>query len=227
MWNLLETSLYTAGSYIGRQDILRQFRASRAKVHEPLKAYFTKLGNYRIQLDQTDDAITDRNFRTHIFTALPTKYAMISMVLKYRRPLPTSEEAMPDLLEVVNTASLTKELGDASTGAALLSQRGGYRGHDGCGGCAGHGGSGGTGNSHESKCTYCKIDSHTTDACRKRKRAQEGGNNGNDERICFQCGLPGHIKVECVSYKRIKEWWRVKKATATAALATTGDCDPF
>jgi hypothetical protein len=31
MWNVLETSLDTAGSYIGRQDILRQFRACRPK----------------------------------------------------------------------------------------------------------------------------------------------------------------------------------------------------
>jgi hypothetical protein len=45
--------------------------------------------------------------------------------------------------------------------------------------------------------------------------------------ICFQCGLPGHVKVDCVFYKRKKEWWKVKRATATAALATTGDCDPF
>jgi hypothetical protein len=74
--------------------------------------------------------------------------------------------------------------------------------------------------SHESKCTYCKIDSHITDACRKRKRAQEGGNSGgNNKCICYQCGLPGHVKVNCVAYKRVKEWWRVKKATARAALA--------
>ena len=241
MWNTLETSLDTAGSYIGRQDILRQFRACRPKEDEPLKAYFTKLSNYRTQLDHTDDAITDRDFRTQIFTSLPSQYAMILMVLKHRRPLPTPEEAMHDLLEEETTTGLTKELGDASTGAALLSQRGGYRGRgrgrggrSGRGGRGGNvgnggsGGSGGSGDSHESKCTYCKIDSHTTDACRKRKRAQEGGNSGgNDERICYQCGLPGHVKVDCVSYKRIKEWWRVKKATATAALATTGDCDPF
>jgi len=127
---------------------------------------------------------------------------------------------MHDLLEEETTASLTKELGDATTGAALLSQRGGYRGR---GGRSGRGGRGGTGDSHESMCTYCKIASHTTDACRKRKRAQEGGNN--DERICFQSGLPGHVKVDCVSFKHIKEWWRGKKATATAALATTGDCN--
>jgi len=238
MWNTLETSLDTTGSYIGRQDILRQFRACRPKQDEPLKAYFTKLSYYCIQLDHTDDAITDQDFRTHIFTSLPSQYAMISMVLKHRRPLPTPEEAMHDLLEEETTASLTKELGDASTGAALFSQRGGYRGRGrgrGCGrggrrgrgGRGEHGGNGGSGNSHESKCTYCKIDSHTTDACRKRKRAQKGGNNGNDERICFQCGLSGHVKVDCVSYKRIKEWWKVKKATATAALATTGYCDPF
>jgi len=55
MWNTLETSLDTAGSYVGRQDILRQFRACRPKEDEPLKAYFTKLSNYRTQLDHTDE----------------------------------------------------------------------------------------------------------------------------------------------------------------------------
>jgi len=231
MWNTLETSLDTAGSYIGRQDILRQFRDCRSKDDEPLKTYSTKLSHYRIQVDRTDDAVTDRDFRTEIFTSLPSQYAMIFMVLKHRRPLPTPEEAMHDLLEEETTASFTKELGDASTGASLFTQHGGYRGRGrgrGRAGRGGHGGSSGTRDSHESKCTYCKIDSHITDACRKRKRAQEGGNNGgNDERICFQCGLPGHVKVDCVSYKRIQEWWKVKKATATAALAMTGDCDPF
>jgi hypothetical protein len=73
-----------------------------------------------------------------------------------------------------------------------------------------------------------KIDSHTTDACRKWKCAQEGGNSrGNNERICYQCGLPCHVKVDYVAYKRVREWWRVKKATTRAALATAGDCDPL
>jgi len=232
VWNTLETSLETAGSHIGRHDILGQFPACRPKEDEPLKAYITKLSNYRTQLNHTDDAITNRDFRTQIFTSLWSQYAMILMLLKYRRPLPTPEEAMHDLLEEETTTGLTKELADASTGAALFSQCGGYRcrgralgGCGGRGGRGGGGGSGGSGDSHESKCTYCNIDSHTTDACRKRKRAQEGGNN--DERICFQCGLPGHVKVDCISYTRIKESWEVKKATVTGALATTGDCDPF
>jgi hypothetical protein len=132
MWNTLQTSLDTTGSYIGKQDILCQFCACRPKEDEPLKTYFTKLSNYRIQLDHTDDAITDRDFRTQIFTSLPSQYAMILMVLKHRRPLPTPEEAMHDLLEEVTTASLTKELGNPSRVAAHVSRRGGYHGR-GCG----------------------------------------------------------------------------------------------
>jgi len=69
------------------------------------------------------------------------------------------------------------------------------------------------------------IDSHTTDAWRKRKRAQEEGNN--DECISFECRLPVHVKVDCISYKHKKERWKLKIATTTAALATTGDCNPF
>ena len=128
MWNTLETSLDTTRSYVGRQDILRQFRACRSKDDEPLKAYFTKLSNYCIQLNHTNDAITDQDFRTQIFTSLPSQYAMILMIQKHRRPLPSPEEAMHDLSEEQTTASLAKEHGDASTWAALSSQRGGYCG---------------------------------------------------------------------------------------------------
>jgi len=162
MCNTLEMSLHTTGSYIGRQDILRQFRACRPKEDETLKMYITKLSNYHIQLDHTDDAVTDRDLRTQIFTSLPSQYAMILMVLKHRRPSPTPKEAMHDLLEEETTASLTKELGDASMGAALSAQRGAYRGrgrglgHGGRGGRGrraehgGHSGHGGTGDSQES-----------------------------------------------------------------------------
>jgi hypothetical protein len=50
---------------------------------------------------------------------------MILMVLKHRKLLPTPEEAMHDLLEEETITDFTKELGDASTGAALFPQCGG------------------------------------------------------------------------------------------------------
>jgi len=199
MWNTLETSLDTAGSYIGRQHILCQFRACHPNEDEPLKAYFTNHSKYHTQLDHTDDAITDRNVRTQLFTSLASQYAMILMVLNHWRPLPKPEQAMHDLLEEETTTGAIKELGAASRGATLFSQSGVNCGR-GCGGHGGHsarGGSGGRGDSYESKCTYCKIDSQTTAACRKRKHGQEEENN--NERICFQCALPHHVKVDCIS----------------------------
>ena len=81
MWNVLESSLVTAGLYIGREDMLPQFRGWRPKENEPVKTDFTKLSNYHIQLDHTDDAITDPDFRTQLFTAVPSQYVMVLMVL--------------------------------------------------------------------------------------------------------------------------------------------------
>jgi len=83
MWNTLETSLDTTGSYIGSQDIVCQFRACRPKEDEPINAYFTNLCNNHIQLVHTNDAITYRNFHMQIFTSLPSQYVMILMVLQH------------------------------------------------------------------------------------------------------------------------------------------------
>jgi len=237
MWNVPEASLDTARSYIGRQYILRQFHPCRPSEDEPLKEYFTKISNYPTQWDYTNNAITNRDIHTQIVALLPSQYAIILMVLMHRRPWPTPEEPMYDLLEEESTPSINNELGDASMGTALFIKRGGYHvrsqghglgGYCGCGGHCEHGGSNGTGDSHESKCTYWKIDRHATDVCRKWKYAQEGANNrGNAEVIFSQCRLPGHVKVECIFYKSILEWWKVMKATSIAALATTRDCNPF
>jgi len=152
---------------------------------------------------------------------------MILMVLQDRMPLPMPKEAMHDLLEEETTANVTKQLWDISMGATLLTQCVGYHGHGsgGCGRRSGHSGNSGTGDSHNRKCTHCQIVSHTTDAGRKWECALEGGNNNN--RICFQYGLPEYVKLNWVSYKRYKVWWKVKKPTPTAALITTRDCDPF
>jgi len=66
MWKTLESSLDTAASYISTQNTFRQFGAYWPKDNEHLEAYFTKRSNYRMQLHNTNNAITDRDFRTQI-----------------------------------------------------------------------------------------------------------------------------------------------------------------
>jgi len=73
LWNTVETSLDTAGTYVGRQGNLRQFHACRLKEDEQFKAYFPKLSNYDIYLDHTHNAITNRDFCTQLFTSLPSQ----------------------------------------------------------------------------------------------------------------------------------------------------------
>jgi len=128
--------------------------------------------------------------------------------------------------EYAERTTLTKEIGDASTGAALYS-RGGNRGR----GRRSDGRRSGRGNGRQKqKCTYCKMDNHTTEACGKRKRTEndngDTNTSRNDERTCYHCGLTGHFKTDCIHFKRARDQRnKVNKGTASASLATAGDRD--
>jgi hypothetical protein len=96
------------------------------------------------------------------------------------------------------------------------------------------------------------MDNHTTEACGKRKHAENDTNTGgtntggtntggtntggtntggtntsrNDERTCYHCGLSGHFKSDCIHFKRARDQRnKVNKGTASASLATAGDRD--
>jgi len=140
---------------------------------------------------------------------------------------------MDAIRKYAERTTLTKEIGDASTGAAVYS-RGGNRGRGGQGG--GYGGGRGD-RRQKHKCTYCKMDNHTTEACGKRKHSENDTNTGrtntgstntsrNDERTCYHCGLSGHYKADCIRFKRARDQRKnVNNGTASASLATAGDCD--
>ena len=55
-------------------------------------------------------------------------------------------------------------------------------------------GSGSAGN--KKSCTFCKLDGHTTDACRKKKKA---------EVVCHTCKQKGHYASECKSKEEARE----------------------
>ena len=176
--------------------------------------------------------------KTHIFTTLSNSYETTILILEQRIPAPMAQQCMDAICKYAERTTLTKEIRDASTGAALYS-RGGNCGRGGQGGGRG----GGRGNGRQKhKCTYCKMHNHTTEACGKRKHAENdtntastntggtttGGTNTsrNDERTCYHCGLSGHFKSDCIHFKRARDQRnKVNKGTASASLATAGDRD--
>ena len=81
--------------------------------------------------------------------------------------------------EYAEQMTLTKDIGAASTGAALYSC-GGNRDHGRGRGGQGGGRGGGRGNGRQKhKGTYCKMDNYTTEACGKRKHSENDTNTGD------------------------------------------------
>jgi hypothetical protein len=120
----------------------------------------------------------------HIFTSLSNSYETTIQILEQRIPAPTAQQCMNAIREYAERTTLTQEIGDAATGAAR-SSRGGNSGC-GCGrGCCAQGGvqGGGRGNGRQKhKCTFCKMDNHTSEAWRKRKRTENDTGDTNTSR---------------------------------------------
>ena len=76
--------------------------------------------------------------KTHIFTTLSNSYETTIQILQQQIPAPTAQQCMDAIREYAERTTLTKEIGDASTGVALYSG-GGNRG---CGGKSGGRGGG-------------------------------------------------------------------------------------
>jgi hypothetical protein len=229
MWEALRDRLDNASTKLGRTQVLRKFTASRPSPDETVTQYFTKLIAFRKKLIGTTENITDDAMKTHIFTTLSKSYETTIQILEQRIPAPTAQQCIDAIRKYAERTTLTNEIGEASTGAALYS-RGGNRGHGsgrGRGGRAGARG-GGRGNGRlKHKETYCKMDNHTTETCRQRKHAESDTNTSrNDERTCYHCGLTGHFKADCVHFKRARDQRnKVNKGTASGSLATAGDRD--
>jgi len=237
MWETLRNRLDNTSTKLSRTQVLRKFTAARPSPDETVTPYFTKLIAFRKKLIGTTENITDDAMKTHIFTTLSNSYETTIQILEQQIPAPTAQQCMDAFLEYAEQTTLTQEIGDASTGAALYS----CGGNRGCGSGRGRGGrggrrGGGRGNGcQKQKCTYCKMDNHTTEACRKRKHTETDTNTGskniggtntsrNDERICCHCGLSGHFKSHCIHFKRAWDQ-RNKVNKGTALLATAGDRD--
>jgi hypothetical protein len=127
MWEALRDRLDNASTKLGCTQVLRKFTASRPSPDETVTLYFTTLIAFHKKLIGTTENITDDAMKTHIFTTLSKSYEMTIQILEQRIPAPTAQQCMDAIRKYAERTTLTKEIADASTGAALY-PRGGNRG---------------------------------------------------------------------------------------------------
>jgi len=180
---------------LGRTQILRKFHACHPARDEKMNTYFTRLIDYRNQLSGSAEEISEDSFVTHLFTHIPKEFATTINIFERQAPPPTSQHIMDSIRLDEEKAAIVTEIADASTCAPLYSQRRGYRGR-------GRGGCGRFGRQKTYRCTYCKMDNHTTEARAQSGNGYFGGNDnsggndssvGSDEKACYHCGITGHI----------------------------------
>jgi hypothetical protein len=155
---------------------------------ESLSVYVARLERYRAQLQDTPNAISDRELLLHILFSLPldnsnwqqarhncekedTKLREALTYLQFLEPPPTPAHAP------VPSVSFTTE-----------SNRGSFRGH-GLGRERGRGGRGGRG------------------------RGRGNGGSGRISKTCFFCGKQGHFQKDCFKYKKAKSQLRKDSQT--------------
>jgi len=166
--------------------------------------------------------------KTHSLSKLSTSYETTIQILEQQIPAPTAQQCMDVIHKYTEWTTLTKETGEASSRADQCS-RGGNCGRRRCGqGCRHRAGRGNGRKKHQSR--HCKMDNHTTKACRRRKPTENVTNTGDtntsntEESTCYHCGLLGQFKTDCINFKRAWDQFnKVITGKLSVALATAGD----
>ena len=187
MWKELEARTNTANSSVGRMSLFRKFSTLRPTPGQPLNAYFAELLDITTELAGSEEAVSDVVLKNHIYTTLPSAYAVTIEILQSRAGV-TVQEVMDALNECETNRSMTTKP-DAVSEALYTQQggrgRGGYQGRY-------------QGNERSQKqwCDLCKSASHTTANCRNKNKRPR------DQIDCYYCGEEGHMRNECPARRK-------------------------
>ena len=191
MWTILAARMDTASTVVGRMALLRKFHGLRPTAGEPINSYFAQLLEIKNQLVGSAEALSDASFMTHIFTTLPSVFAVTVEILQSRAVI-TIQEVLDAIRECEqNKAMVTKP--DAVS-EALYSQ---------------YSDKGKGGQEHQKGkrwCTNCRATSHDTAHCWKKDRDGSGNKRKRETnptvRICYYCCEEGHMQKDCPVKKK-------------------------
>jgi hypothetical protein len=98
MWQILEESLDTASTSVGRQQIHQRFMNLKPTPGAPISNFFSELRQLQNQIRGTEEEISDTAFKMHIFSSLPPVFEVTAKI-QQNNPLATVQSIMDALLE--------------------------------------------------------------------------------------------------------------------------------
>jgi len=126
MWTVLATRMDAAATVVGRMTLRRKFHALRPVTGDPINTYFTCLLEVKNQLIGTAEAISDAEFKTHIYTSLPSMFDVIVIILQSQADT-TIQQVLDALKEHEQNQAMTVKPDAFSE--ALYTQQGGRSGN--------------------------------------------------------------------------------------------------
>ena len=88
MWEKLKQQFDGSSNATTRLNIIREFTTSRQKPDEKINDYLNRINILRQQLQNTEDHVSDRRFKIHLYTTLSLQFAtVVSMLSRSDPPL--------------------------------------------------------------------------------------------------------------------------------------------
>ena len=128
MWNTLREKLEGAASRAGRTMIARQFNQSKPEANQPIQSSIAKFLQYRRRLADTEQAISDEGFSSHLISTLPMTFNSCVDIVLHQAEGYTVENLISKVVEAEATLETrTKEQGSLNTslisGSALFASQ--------------------------------------------------------------------------------------------------------
>jgi hypothetical protein len=217
MWDTLVEKMDNSSTATGRQQVCREFLASRPVPGAPIGDYFARLSELRNQLAGTDEEISESMYKSHLLNTLPKVF---EMTVKFQQNLPdaTVDDVINALLEDERNRMMRTQMDAAaealtSNATAVTKKPRGKK-----------------------RCDFCNTNTHSTDRCwskNSKKGKKQKNSNGkrdksdsedddDDSDFCFHCGEPGHRSPQCPVKKKAADARQKKKKGADDKDAGSG-----
>ena len=188
---------------IGATNLRMRFMSEKFKDSDSISDYVTRLTGYQIQLQDTDEALSDRAVVVQLLSSLPSKYEGI---IRHIKDKPIPEQTIDTVCDMLNDHDRTTYLPEPLESQALTTQnrpnrsnhqnRQNYQNRQ-------------NQNNNQNNNQNCQSNRGSSSKNSRSRRHPYNNNNRNQQArqppTCWYCTRKGHREDECLTKQKAQE----------------------